>query len=258
VRLASLKLEVEKELGFWAALRFLTIIPLWRRELSAEEAGRSLGYFPLVGLIIGLILVGLDRLLSLILPSALVDAMLIVSLVVLTGALHLDGFIDTCDGFASGKSPQERLEVMADSRTGSFGVIGVCCLLVLKYAALSSVPGAMRLAALILMPVLSRWTMVYAVVAFPYAKKAPGTGHAFRQQASWPRMALATSIALILSLWLMGPMGIALMAAIWLIILGVASYLKRRLGGLTGDTYGAINELAELFILILLLPLGGV
>ena len=240
-------------MGFWTALGFLTIIPLRRREMSAEELGRSLGYFPLVGLAIGLILVGLDHLLSLILPSSLVDALLIVSLIIITGALHLDGFIDTCDGFASGKSPQERLEVMADSRTGSFGVIGVCCLLVLKYAALGSVTGTIRLAALLLMPVLSRWTMVYATFAFPYAKKA-GKGHAFSQQASWQGMAMATLIALALSLWLMPPMpmGIGLMAALWLIILGVANYLKRRLGGLTGDTYGAINELAEVLVLILI------
>jgi adenosylcobinamide-GDP ribazoletransferase len=211
-----------------------------------------------VGLVIGLILVGLDQLLSLILSSALVDALLILSLVIITGALHLDGFIDTCDGLVSGKSPQERLEVMADSRTGSFGVVGVYCLLGLKYAALISVPGAMRLAALLLMPVLSRWTMVYAVVAFPYARKSLGKGYSFSQQASWRKMALATFFALALSLWLMPPMGIGLMAVVWLIIFGVASYLKRRLGGLTGDTYGAINELAELLVLILIPVLAGI
>ena len=104
---------------FLAALTFLTIIPLPRRwKVSPEEVGQSAAYFPAVGAIIGLILVGLNWLLSLLLPSAVVNVLLIVSLVVISGALHLDGFVDTCDGIASYKSVEERWQVMRDSRVG--------------------------------------------------------------------------------------------------------------------------------------------
>jgi len=239
-------------LGFFAGLRFLTIIPLpFRREAGAEEIGQSVVYFPLVGLLLGFILIGLDQLLGLVLPIFLVNALLIIAMVILTGALHLDGFIDTCDGVMVRSSAEERLRVMADSRVGSFGIIGACCLLLLKYAALASVPESLRIPALILMPVLSRWAMVYAIFAFPYVKEV-GVGQIFKQQANWQRLATATVMALLISLVLSGLSGLALMAALWFIVLGVASYLHLKLKGLTGDTYGAINELAEVLSLILL------
>lgn len=118
---------------FLAALRFLTIIPLpWRREVSPEEMGRATTYFPVVGLIIGLILAGLNWLLGLLLPSSVVNALLIVSLVVLSGALHLDGFVDTCDGIAGHKTIEERWWVMHDSRAGAFGIVGVVLLLLTR------------------------------------------------------------------------------------------------------------------------------
>ncbi|HAZ31950.1 MAG TPA: adenosylcobinamide-GDP ribazoletransferase, partial [Dehalococcoidia bacterium] len=102
--------------------------------------GRSIGYFPLVGLVLGAVLVGIDQLLGLFLPPLLVSALLVVSLILLTGALHLDGLMDTCDGFAVRSSAAERLRVMADSRVGGFGVVGVCCLILLKYISLITMP----------------------------------------------------------------------------------------------------------------------
>ena len=140
---------------------------------------------------------------------------------------------------------------MADSHVGSFGIIGACCLLLLQYAALAAVPEDLRIPTLILMPVLSRWAMVYAIFAFPYAKEV-GTGRTFKQQASWWRMVLATLIALLISLAVAGLSSVALMAALWLIVFGVAGFLKLRLGGLNGDTYGTINEMAEVLVIILL------
>ena len=126
-------------MGFLAALRFLTIIPLpWRREVSQEALGRSAVYFPLVGLMIGLFLVGWHWLLGILLPRAVVDVLVMVTLVILTGALHLDGFIDTFDGIAGHKSVEERWQVMHDSRTGGIGVVAVVCLLLVKYFSLSS------------------------------------------------------------------------------------------------------------------------
>jgi len=239
-------------MGLLRALEFLTIIPSpVRREATPREIGRSLVYFPVVGLGIGGLLYGLDELFQLALPLALVNILLLIVLVVVTGAHHLDGFIDTCDGMAAGRSPEERLVIMRDSRVGGLAVVGGCLLLLAKYASLLALPDGYRLEGLILMPVLSRWTMVYAIFCYPYVRKAQGMGQAFKEEASWQRLAIATLVALAVSLILMKALGLALMAAIWLILIIMVFFLKRRLGGLTGDTYGAINEVLEVCVLIL-------
>lgn len=240
---------------FLAAVQFLTVIPL-HRDVTQKELGRSLVYFPLVGLGIGAVLFGLDRFFILFLPAAVGSALLIVVLVLLTGANHLDGFIDTCDGMAAGRSPQERLDIMCDSRVGGFGVVGACCLLLVKYVSLLFLPGAYRMAGLLLMPVLGRWAMVYAIFAYPSARKT-GMGQTFKEQTDRWKMIIATLIAIAISVALMKLWGLALMAAIWLSVLVLASFLKARLGGLTGDTYGALNEVVEVFVLVLVPLVGG-
>ena len=236
---------------FLAALSFLTIIPLpWRREVSPEQVGRSIGYFPVVGIIIGLILAGLYWLLRLVLPSAVVSGLLLVCLVVLTGGLHLDGFVDTCDGIAGHKTPEARRQVMRDSRAGAFGIVGVCCLLIVKYVSLNSVPDSLMMMTLVLMPVVSRWAMVYAVFAYPYARPS-GLGKVFKQAASQRRLAIATLVALAVAIPWFRLAGLVIMLGVWVIVVAMAAYLKRKFSGLTGDTYGAINEVAEVGVLIL-------
>ena len=233
-----------------AALKFLTIVPLPQKgETTPEEVGRSIGYFPVVGLIIGLILAGLSWLLGLLLPSAVVNVLLIVSLVVISGALHLDGFMDTCDGIAGHKTVEARWQVMHDSRVGGFGVAGACCLLLVKYISLNSVPETLLMATLLLMPVVSRWTMVYAIYAYPYARPL-GLGKALKERASWQRLTMATVIALAVAGLLTRLAGLAIMLGTWVIIIALAAYLKRKFCGLTGDTYGAISEVAEVCVLI--------
>ena len=238
---------------FLAALQFLTTIPIpWRREVSPEELGRSAGYFPVIGLIIGLILVGLNWLFGLILPSAVVNALLIVSLVVISGALHLDGFVDTCDGIAGHKPTEDRWQVMHDSRAGGFGIVGVVLLLLVKYVSLNSIPEPLLMMALVLMPVISRWAMVYAVFAYPYAKPS-GLGKVFKQGTSWPRFTMATLIALVVVVALALLAGLAIifvMFLTWVMTVAMAAYFKSKFSGLTGDTYGAINEFAEVGVLI--------
>jgi len=246
-------------LSFFTALRFLTIIPLpFRSKEGPEELGHSTVFFPVVGLLIGLLLLGVNALFRLFLPSEVVNGLLIVSLVEISGALHLDGFVDTCDGIAGHKSVEERWRVMHDSRAGAFGIVGVALVLLLKYITLSSIPGNLVTVALLLTPVVSRWAMVYTIVAYPYARQE-GLGKAFKQSAGWHQLVAATIITLvlvILSAWFAGItyfflVGPVVMLAIWVIIVLAALYFKRKFSGLTGDTYGAINEIAELFVLIL-------
>ncbi|MBI4187639.1 MAG: adenosylcobinamide-GDP ribazoletransferase [Chloroflexi bacterium] len=249
---------------FLAALSFLTIIPLpLRREISPEEVGHSLGYFPVVGLIIGIILAGLSWLFHLFLPPMLVSALLILAMVGISGALHLDGFIDTCDGIAGHRGVEDRWRVMHDSRVGAFGVVGVVILLLLKYVSLSSLPESWLTVTLLVMPVVSRWAMVYALFAYPYARP-DGLGLAFKQGATWQRFAVATLITLVTITalaWWAGDRyfylaGLVIMLVIWVVVVIMAGYLQRKLSGLTGDTYGAINEVAELSVLILMVLLA--
>jgi len=246
-------------LKFLAALRFLTSIPLPRpRESGTEELGRSAVYFPLVGLIIGVILAGLYWLLDFVLPVAVVNALLLVFLVAVTGALHLDGFVDTCDGMAGHRTVEDRWRVMHDSRAGAFGIVGVVLLLLVKYVSLSNIPGPLMMATLIFMPVVSRWAMVYTVFAYPYARPS-GLGKVLKQGLGWRSFTIATLITLVVAvamipLWHFA--GLVIMLVVWIMAVVMAVIFKRKFAGLTGDTYGAINELAEVSVLILVLLLA--
>ncbi len=231
-------------------MQLLTTIPA---PFGPGKAGSGVMFFPLVGLALGLVLAGLDWVLALILPRALVSALLLAALALLTGGLHLDGFLDTCDGLAGHRTAEDRLRIMHDSRAGGIGVVATVILLLVKYVSLNSLPMGLTIPALILMPVISRWAMVYSIFAYPYARPA-GLGKAFKESTGWPAFLVATLIALAVAeaLWpLLGLAGLLLWLSVWLMALLVNAYLKGRLGGLTGDTYGAINELAEVTALIM-------
>jgi len=243
-------------LGFWTAWQFLTIFPAPRnRGTGAGGIGPSIAFFPVVGLILGGMLLGLDQLFDLFLPSLLTNALLLVALVILTGALHLDGFMDTCDGFAVRTSPEERLRIMSDSRVGGFGVAGACCLILLKCVSLITLPEDLRASALLVMPMLSRSGAAYALLVFPSAKKT-GLGQMYREQAGWVMLTIAMVFTLAVAIAFLSYSGAALVGGIWLVVFLVGKGLSSRLGGLTGDTYGAIIEFSEVCILIGVIIIG--
>lgn len=240
-------------MGLLAALRFLTVLRLPSpKDETSEDVGRSTLWFPVGGLIIGFILAGLNWVFNLFLPGLIANGLTIVSLVLLTGAMHLDGVADTFDGLAGNKPAEERWKVMHDSRTGAFGMVAVVLLLVIKFYLLNTIPAGMIAPVLILTPVLGRWSMAYAISAFPYAHKE-GLGKAFKDAATHGRLIIATVITVglaVLLTWWAGLgyyyiAGIVLPLVIWLFVTGLALYFKNKFAGLTGDTYGAINEIAE-------------
>lgn len=244
---------------FLAALSFLTIVPVpFPREATEAEVGGSPPYFPLVGLIIGSVLAGLGWVLGLVLPGAVVSVLLVAVLAAISGAMHLDGFADTCDGLAGHRSVEERLAVMRDSRAGAFGVVGVVLVLLVKYAALDAVPQAVLAATLLVVPMTSRWAMAYAIFSFPYARPS-GLGKVFKQEARGPGLALAALFTLAVTTalaWVAGlarfyVAGLAVVGVAWLVAMAAAALLSRRFGGLTGDTYGFINEITEVSVLLL-------
>jgi adenosylcobinamide-GDP ribazoletransferase len=242
-------------------MQFLTGIPVpLKRELTPEQLGKATAFFPLVGLVLGGILAGLNWVFNLFLPSPVVTILLIVSLVGLTGAMHLDGFADTCDGMAGHKPVEERWKVMRDSRTGAFGVVGIALLLITKYIVLNSVTADMITPTLLFFPVASRWAMVYAIFAFRYARPQ-GLGIAYKNATGWPQFITAT----ILTLSIAGALyplfhfaGFLVMAGIWILATIMGFYFRYKFAGQTGDTYGALNETSEVMALLIIMFLATV
>lgn len=244
-------------MNFFIAWQLLTAIPLGRRGPVIQQPGRSMAWFPLVGLIIGAILALLDFLLARMLPGLPATALLLVAWVAVTGGLHLDGFIDCCDGLLVAKPPGQRLEIMKDSRVGAFGVVGAICLLLLKFSALAALGPVDRAVGLLVVPALSRWAMVWAAWRYPLARP-DGFAVWFRQGLGWPHILVAGSTALTVAVAIGRESGLASFAAIWLFTLLFAAWVQRRIPGLTGDVYGALNELAEVVGLLLAVALGGI
>jgi adenosylcobinamide-GDP ribazoletransferase len=239
--------------GFLAALQFLTILPI-RRGFTNEQIGQATAYFPLVGLIIGLVLAGINFILSGLLPSTVVNIFLIVALAAFSGALHLDGLADTFDGMAGHRTAEERLKIMKDSRIGGFGAVGLALFLLIEFVVLNSIPANLRMFTIILAPTMSRWAMVNAIFVYPYARPS-GLGTSFKDSVNWRQFLVATLITLIVAIVLFRVAGLAIIAFTWVVITLIALYLKRQLGGLTGDTYGAINEIsvASVFLMVTML-----
>ena len=261
--------------GLALALQFLTVVPMrvpdegGRPSAPAEQGGPMSGalpWFPVVGALLGVALALADWLLAHIFSLAVRDALLLALVAGITGMLHLDGFIDCCDGLLGVRSVERRLEILRDSRVGAYGVLGAVVLLVARFAALGALPGGVRALALVLAPLLGRWAMVYAVVRFPYARSA-GLGRPFRAQpAHLERATLAALGALLIAALLFGwavpvgvrlVLGVALAALAWLVTRWWTAWASAKLGGgLTGDTYGALNELVELAVLLAISPLA--
>lgn len=242
--------------GFLLALQFLTKITL-KADIAAtpQEVGRSGVWFPVVGLVLGLILVGLNMLLSPRLPEIIVSIILVLSLTALTGALHLDGFLDLVDGLYAGATPQEVLKVMRDTMVGSMGVIALFGLLLLKIFSLNAIEAPYKNAALLIMPILARWCMLYAASRYDYARQETGVGQVFTQENDLQRFMLASIFPIFITLLLMNLNGVWLVLLALFTTVGLGGLLSKRIGGMTGDSLGAINEIMEVVILLFLLLL---
>lgn len=235
-------------MGCLAAVQFLTITPpLVRRPFTDAELGRAVGYFPLIGALLGCLLVGFNSLLVFILPPSVSAALVLAAWVLFTGALHLDGFLDSLDGLFGGRTTEERLRILRDEHVGAFAVIGGILLLLVKFQGLAAI--SHRSAALWLAPVLGRWGMAVAVVAFPYAR-AEGLGRTMKDHAGWTQALLASAIAASAAWITAGALGLIILLLSGALMFLVVRFALTRLPGLTGDIYGALCELLEVFVLL--------
>ena len=239
--------------GFILAWEFLTIIPLSRnRDVRPEELARSMAYFPLVGLILGIILVISNIGLLKVLPASIVDAILIAELIILTRGLHIDGFVDTIDGLAGGKTKEDILNIMRDHRVGALGVVGVIMLIMIKYLSLNSVPAASKNLILIAMPMISRWLQAPFTNLFPYARQ-DGMGKAFTEGVRGRQVGIATIVTALFLIFIFKFNAILIMGLMAIVSYLIGLYFKKILGGITGDVIGAVSEVNEvMFILIII------
>ena len=235
--------------GFVTVARFLTIVPLPTRATGgADSLGRSAGWFPVVGVALGAALAVGDRGLSWLFPQILAALLTVTVWKLLTGGLHLDGLADCLDGLM-GHDRDHRLSIMRDSRIGAFGAVGLILILLLELTALAELPAAMRWRALLAAPAIGR-AMPPVLAGIFRAALEDGQGAAFargvKPAGSWIA-GLVGLVAALLALRTAGGVafGIAAVAAV-----GMGSFLSSRIGGLTGDAFGAAVEVGELAVLL--------
>lgn len=244
---------------FITGLQFLTRIKIANQsDWSPDSFGRSVKFFPVIGAVIGMILVAINYIIDGYLPTAgfylpphVLATILTAVPILLTGGLHCDGFMDTMDGMFSGRSQERKLEIMKDSRVGANGVTAFTLLILLKWSLITDIAPSLLPLALFSMPVLGRFAMVIGITSFPYARP-DGMGKAFAQHANRNSLVIA-AIFTILLLIPLGTQALLSCAAVLLFTIVFAKYATKILGGLTGDVYGAITELAEIVVLLMFL-----
>jgi len=225
-------------------MQLLTRLPAPRSEAADAEAhGRSVLFYPLVGLLLGALIAGVQRLLVAVDPG-LQSALVLVAWVLLTGGLHLDGLADSADAWAGSHGDRDKaLRIMKDAASGPAGVTAVVLVLLLKFAALSALIRQDIWPALIIAPVLGRAAIVLLFLTAPYVRPQ-GLGAA--QAAHMPRRpAIAVLIVTVLVVIGFGRSGVWALAAGLALFLILRAMMLDRLGGTTGDTLGAACELVE-------------
>lgn len=230
------------------AFQFLTLLPLKRLPYDTGALSRSAKFFPLVGLVIGVlgavIYLGLVRHL----PEAVAALLSVAFLVLATGGLHEDGLADVADAFGGGWNREQTLAILKDSRIGTFGAIAILLSVGLRWLLLANIPLSRFTAYVISGQVLCRWTALPLGCTLPAAREASSQGARIARQISAGSLAIGTLITFVIVAY-------ALRRAMWgpiLLTLTVTLfsglYYWRRIGGVTGDCFGATNQLAEIAV----------
>ena len=244
---------VGREIGhFFVGIMFLTRlpVPLGLRHVEGRLA-RSARYFPLVGVLVGLITSAVFYAASLLLPAAVVAGLTIAAGLIVTGALHEDGLADTCDGLGGGATAEHALEIMRDSQIGTFGAAALILSIGLRWAALSGFSAEQGVVALIVAHAVSRAMIPPVLVSGHYARSrglASSVARGVHHLEAAFALVLAIAVAMIA-----GPsIGLAALAAAIIAAGAMLSLLIRKIGGYTGDGLGAIQQAAEISILVVL------
>jgi adenosylcobinamide-GDP ribazoletransferase len=251
--------------NFITALQFLTIITV-RKDHVVEEGdmAKSIVYFPLVGFLIGVLLVNADKIFALIaLPQTIATFLLIIISVLITRALHIDGLADTLDGLMGGRDHSSRLAIMKDSRLGTAGALGIVFVLFLKYLCLNNLFESDRIVALLVAPALARWAQTLMVSNAEYVRDH-GMGKAFVGHLRSSSLVATSAVAIGLSAFVVVRLDVHSVILFFTLICGVLlltylgkRYLVHKLGGVTGDAIGAMSELNEVLVLFVFVVLSS-
>ncbi|MCU4576814.1 adenosylcobinamide-GDP ribazoletransferase [Acinetobacter courvalinii] len=234
---------------FWIALQFLTVLPIELKTMpSAKQNGQAMLFYPLVGVLLGLILFAFAMLLAK-LPIILSAALILVLWIWLTGGLHLDGLADTADAWVGGfGDPERTLNIMKDPACGPIGVLSLVVLCLLKFVALYVLLEQHMAAFLIVLPMLGRSVPLFLFLTTPYIR-AQGLGRSITDFMPKKRlwMVFVITIALLCMFkWL----GLIVLLVFLVMLFYIRSLFIKRIGGITGDTVGAAIELAETAVLL--------
>jgi adenosylcobinamide-GDP ribazoletransferase len=230
---------------FLIALQFLTVVRVQRNLPFTEAAfGRSGVFFPVVGLLLGAVVWGFDWMLRPFFPQAFLSVVLVGMLVVLSRGFHLDGLADSVDGLFGSIERQRSLTIMRDSAIGTFGTLAVIFAVLLKIRAFDLLQGGYRGPALLLGPMLGRWSCV--VMAYSSRPARPdGLGATFVKGTQFREFGLASVFTFAVVFLLMEIAGLVVLIPVAALMLAFTLYCNHRLGGVTGDTLGALGEMVE-------------
>ena len=245
--------------SLFAALRFLTILPIPAGWAGTEnDFADSVKFFPVVGLVVGGIAMAAAWLAMMIFPSPVAAVLIVIVMIVISGGLHLDGLADSADGFLSVSSREQILEIMKDSCTGAMGVIVLICVLLLKVAALAALAKPQLLPAVLLMPVAGRCAMAYTVLTLPYAKSEPGIGSLFYGKHSKLNAVWVLLAAMAVGFLTLGWAGLVAVGAALIVTVVFGVFCCCKIGGVTGDTLGAVSELVEAVVPLAILASSSI
>lgn len=246
-----------------AAFTFMTRLPLGRFASHDENHLRaSAAYFPLVGVTVGAIGASVYVASKSLWPTSIAVLLSMIATVFATGAFHEDALADTLDGFGGGRTPDRILEIMKDSRVGSFALVGVALTLAVKFAALVSIGesgGVSRIArTLVAGHVLARWSSIPLMMTLPYVRPTstnarPSAGGPFATPLHPGRAFTGSAIAAVLSFAVLGASSIVAGIVAIVVTLIAGLWFKRRIGGITGDTLGAANQIVEVAVYLAIL-----
>lgn len=232
------------------AIEFLTIFKLGKstEEINREDFANSIMFFPLVGIFLGGFCASAEILLKDLVASDLVRSLFpVIILALLTRGLHLDGVADCFDALHfAGHDKEKALETMKGKTIGAFGASALILVIVGKLIAISAIPEGIRIESLLLIPALSRWTSpIVARLGAPAS--AEGLGYIFSVYATRKAFLISGVIALALSFLLLGTNGIVIFALVSILGFSLTSFFNRSFGGVTGDVFGVVIELSEVF-----------
>lgn len=233
---------------FLSAIAFLTILPTPTRAINND--GRQILYFPLVGLIIGFLLCGVDQLLSLLSHTEIRIVGDVLLLAFISGALHLDGLADTADGFFSHRPREQILEIMKDPRVGVMGVLAIIFCVLLKLAGVAGIIHLESLIWLAIAPALGRTAQVIGLVFVNHVASEKTLAKDFYQQGEY-FLLLYCPIPFAILIYMDWVLGFATLIIFALFLSALLFYFKKRIGGITGDTLGATSEIIETLFLLM-------